>query len=122
MRRWACERGGLYVVTDPLFETRSIEQLAYDKDGVDDNGVLVDVPSHFKLAFDPMRIEASAFIPPNKKFEIKDLPEYLHSIDDIEERARLDFLPLIWEGVREAIGNHKQPRLWHAATRGMRRA
>ena len=30
MRRWACERGGLYVVTEPLSETRSIEQLAYD--------------------------------------------------------------------------------------------
>ena len=34
-----------------------------------------------------------------------------------KERARLDFLPLIWEGVRETIGNHKQPRLCHTPQR-----
>ena len=63
---------------------------------VDDNGVLVDLPSHFfKLAFDPARIEAIAFILPNRKLETKDLPKFLQSIDDIEDRARLDFLPMI---------------------------
>ena len=115
MRHWACERGVLYVVTGPLYENQPIEQLVYDKDGdrVDDNGVLVDVPSHFfKLAFDPVRIEAIAFILPNRKLETKDLPKFLHSIDDIEDRARLDFLPMIWDGVAQAIENHKQPRLW----------
>ena len=115
MRRWACERGVLYVVTGPLYEERPIEQLSYDKDddGVDDNGVLVDVPSHFfKLAFDPAQIEAIAFILPNRKLATKDLPKFLHSIDDIEDRARLDVLPMIWGGAEEAIENHTQPRLW----------
>ena len=94
MRRWACERGVLYVVTGPLYEEQPIEQLVYDKDGdgdgVDDNGVLVDLPSHFfKLAFDPARIEAIAFILPNRKLETKALPKFLHGVDDIEDCDQL---------------------------------
>ena len=120
MRRWACERGVLYVVTGPLYEERPIEQLVYDKDGDgdDDNGVLGDVPSHFfKLAYDPTRVEAIAFLLPNEKLETKDLPGFLHSIDDIEDRARLDVLPMIWDGAEEVIENHKQPRLWETPQR-----
>ena len=115
MRQWACERGVLYVVTGPLYEEQPIKQLVSDKDGdgVDDNGVLVDMPSHFfKLAFDPARVEAIAFILPNLKLETKDLPKFLQSIDDIEDRARLDFLSTIWDGAEQAIENHKQPGLW----------
>ena len=120
MRRWACERGVLYVVTGPLYEERPIKQLVYDKDGdgVDDNGVLVDVPSHFfKLAYDPTRVEAIAFLLPNRKLETKDLPEFLHSIDDIEDRARLDVLPMIWDGAEKAIENHKQMGMWETPQR-----
>ena len=120
IRRWACERGVLYVVTGPLYEERPIEQLAYDKngDGVDDNGVLVDVPSHFfKLAYDPARVEAIAFLLPNDKLETADLPKFLHTIDEIEDRARLDVLPMIWDGAEEVIENHKQPRLWETPQR-----
>ena len=120
MRRWACERGVLYVVTGPLYEERPIEQLVYDKDGdgTDDNGVLVDVPSHFfKLAYDPARVEAIAFLLPNEKLETADLPKFLHSIDDIEDRARLDILPTIWDEAEAAIENHKQPRLWETPQR-----
>ena len=120
MRRWACERGVLYVVTGPLYEKRPIEQLVYDKDGdgVDDNGVFVDVPSHFfKLAYDPTRVEAIAFLLPNEKLETKDLPGFLHSIDDIEDRARIDVLPMIWDGAEDAIENHKQLRLWETPQR-----
>ena len=40
------------------------------------------------------------------------LPKFLQSIDDIEDRARLDVLPMIWDGAEEAIENHKQLRLW----------
>ena len=120
MRRWACERGVLYVVTGPLYEERPIKRLVNDKDrdDVDDNGVLVDVPSHFfKLAFDPAGIEAIAFILPNQELETENLPQYLQSIDDIEDRARLDFLPKIHDIAEQAIENHKQPRLWETPKR-----
>ena len=76
------------------------------------------MPSHFfKFAYDPARVEAIAFLLPNRKLKTKDLPEFLHSIDDIEDRARLDVLPLIWDGAEEAIENHKQRRLWETPQR-----
>ena len=115
MRQWACERGLLYVVTGPLYEVRPIKQLVSDKDGdgSDDNGILVDVPSHFfKLALDPRRMEAIAFILPNRRLKTKDLPKYLRSIDEIEVRSQLDFWSRIWDGAEQAIESHVQPRLW----------
>ena len=125
MRQWACERGLLYVVTGPLYEARPIYQLVSDQDGdgVDDNGILVDVPSHFfKLAFDPQRIEAIAFILPNRELATKDLPKFLRSIDEIEARARLDILKTIWDGAEQAIESHVQPRLWEKPVRAECRA
>ena len=115
MRRWACARGELFVVTGPLYEDEPIPQLISDDngDGEDDNGILVDVPSHFfKLALDPLRMEVIAFILPNQKLTTRDLPKYLVSIAEIEARSQLDFLSEIWNGAEHAIESHKQPALW----------
>lgn len=115
MRQWACHRTILYVVTGPLYETRPVTQIVYDKDGDgdDDNGIVVDVPSHFfKLAVDPGHMEAIAFILPNRHLNEEDLPKFLTSIDDIEARSRLDFMPKLWDGSEQAIESHVQPRLW----------
>ena len=119
MRHWACERGVLYVVTGPLYEGRHIDQLVVDEDddGVDDNGIEVDVPSHFfKLALDPASMEAIAFILPNAKVKTKDLAMHLTSIRDVEARSRLDFLERIWDGAEQAIESHVQPGLWDRAS------
>lgn len=115
MRRWACMRGTLHVTTGPLYEARPIRRISYDKngDGIDDNGILVDVPTHFfKLAVDPARMESIAFILPNKRLSTKDLPKFLVSIDEVEARSRLDFLTGLWDGVEQVIESHVQPRLW----------
>lgn len=80
---------------------------------MDDNGVLVDVPSHFfKFALDANHMEAIAFIFPNRALKTKDLPKYLTSIDEIEARSRLDFLKDIWDGTEQIIESHVQPSLW----------
>ena len=92
MRRWACQRGVLYVVTGSLYELAPVERISYDweGDGTDDNGILVDVPTHFfKFVYDPHNVEAIAFILPNRRLKTGDLPLYLTSIDDIEARNRL---------------------------------
>ena len=114
MRRWACERSQLLVVTGPLYETRPIARLTSDRDGdgADDNGILVDIPSHFfKFALDPGRMETIAFLLPNRKLDTKDLPHFLVSIDEIEARSRLDFLSDLWDGAEQAIESHVQARL-----------
>lgn len=115
MRQWACDRGTLYVVTGPLYETRPIGKLINDQDGdgLDDNGVIVDVPSHFfKLALDPLRVEAIAFVLPNQKLKTADLPKYLTSIADIEARSKLDFLTGLSDRVENVVESHVQPQLW----------
>ena len=115
MRQWACQRGTLYVVTGPLYETKPIRKLEFDadEDGKDDNGVLVDLPSHFfKFAVDPVRMEAIAFILPNQKIATKDLHKYLTSIADIEDRSKLDFLNVLWDNAEDVVEGHVQPELW----------
>lgn len=112
MRQWACERGTLYVVTGPLYENRPVKKIG-NCDGRDDNGVSIDVPSHFfKFAFDPGNIEAIAFILPNRKLKTKDLPRYLTSVDDIEARSRLDFMTEMWDGAEQVVEAHVQRELW----------
>ena len=108
-------QGALHVVTGPLYERRPVRRLVYDRDGDgdDDNGVLVDVPTHFfKLAFDPGRAEAIAFILENRRLKTADLPKYLTSIDEVEARSRLDFLPALWDAAEAAVESHVQPALW----------
>ena len=115
MRQWACQRGALYVVTGPLYDLTPVERIAYDRDGdgKDDNGILVDVPTHFfKFAYDPHNVEAIAFILPNRRLKTQDLPLYLTSIDNIEARSRLDFLTRIWDGAERAVESHVQRTLW----------
>ena len=115
MRQWACQRGVLYVVTGPLYEVTPVKRIAYDRDGdgKDDNGILVDVPTHFfKFAYDPHKVEAIAFILPNRRLKTGDLPLYLTSIDDIEARSRLEFLAGIWDGAERAVESHVQRTLW----------
>lgn len=73
----------------------------------------MDVPSHFfKLALDPVRTEAIAFLLPNARVRTKDLAKSLKSIKDIEARSRLDFLEGIWDGSDQGIESYVQPRLW----------
>ena len=115
MRQWACERGTLYIVTGPLYDQVSNEKLMYDRngDGRDDNGILVTVPSHFfKLAYDPHKKEAIAFILPNRKLKTSNLPLYLTSIDAIEARSSFDFLSRIKDGIEQVLESHVQQRLW----------
>ena len=115
MRRWACARTTLHVVTGPLYENNPVLQLIYDEDGdeEDDNGILVDVPTHFfKAAFDPLRVEAIAFILENRQLETKNLHKYLVSVDEVETRSRLDILPNLWDSAESAVESHVQPALW----------
>ncbi len=108
-------RGLLHVVTGPLYEDRETTRLAVDMDGdgVDDNGILVDVPAHFfKVALDPGRMEAIAVILPNRKLEAKSLSGFLTSINEIEARSRLDFLSNLQDETEKGIESHVEPELW----------
>ena len=104
IRHWVRRRGSLIVVTGPLFEDERTRRIG-------DGGVAV--PSHFfKIAYDPARNDAIAFILPNKKIATPTLPRFLVSIDEIEQRSRLDFFPLLDDGTETALEETVQPALW----------
>ena len=73
----------------------------------------VSVPTHFyKVIFDPIQVEAIAFILPNKKLRTQDLPTFITSVDQVETETGLDFLSEIENKVEDLIEAAVQPRLW----------
>jgi len=104
VRHWVHRRGSLIVVTGPLFEVRPITRIG-------DGGVAV--PSHFfKIAYDPARGDAIAFILPNAPIAAPALGRYLVSIDDVERRSGLDFFARLDDDTEHALEARIQPKLW----------
>jgi endonuclease G len=104
IRRWVRRRGSLIVVTGPLFEATPIERIG---DGA------VAVPSHFfKIAYDPARTDAIAFILPNERISTPALTRYLVSIDEVERRSGLDFFARLDDGTEAALEAQVQPAPW----------
>ena len=104
VRQWVSQRGELYVVTGPVYIGARPRTLGK-------NGVAI--PSHFyKVAFDPVRIEAIAFLLPNKRLSSHDLPRFITSIDDIEQATGLDFLQNLSDPVEDIVESTVQNRLW----------
>src|SRR5450756_438457 len=74
------QRGELYVITGPLFVGSSVQQL---------NGRVL-VPTHiYKVVYDPMRNEGSAYLV--KNVDTRDVQQM--AIDEIGNVAGFDFLP-----------------------------
>jgi len=104
VRNWAIDRGELYVFTGPIYEGGIKEVIGDSK---------IAVPSHlYKIAYDPHRTEAIAFIMPNKTLNAKDIPKYIEKIRDIEEMTGLDFLSKLDKQVQNVIETRKPAVLW----------
>ena len=104
MRKWARERGTLYVVTGPVYDPAPLSTL-----GTND----VSVPSHFyKVIFDPIRVEAIAFILPNTNTPTSQLPTFIRSVDEVESKTGLDFLPELSDAVEAVVEKDPQSAMW----------
>lgn len=106
VRKWAIARGELYIFTGPIYKkSESIKTIGDNK---------VAVPTHFyKIIFDPVRVEAIAFIMPNKKLKAEDLPKYIVSVQEVESETGLDFLSHIDKGAQDVIESKKATGLWN---------
>ncbi len=103
VRKWTIERGELYIITGPIFEG--------PPKTIGKNNVAV--PSHFfKIIFDPIQVEAIAFIMPNRRLETSHLPKHITSVDAIEVRTGLDFLSRLEDGIEDRIEGIIQQHLW----------
>jgi endonuclease G len=73
----------------------------------------VAVPSHlYKIVYDPHKAEAIAFIMPNQKLNNADMPKYIVTIRDVENKTGLDFLSNLYPDVQNVVENKKAQGLW----------
>lgn len=104
VRTWAVARGELYVITGPIYDPAALKQIGTNK---------VSVPSHFyKVIFDPIRVEAIAFILPNKKLQTSQLPTFIVNVDHVEAKSGLDFLAGLEDSVEALVEAKTQPAMW----------
>lgn len=93
IRDWAADRGELYVVSGPVFEGE-----------LTTIGNNVGVASgFFKVVFDPAQRDGIAFIVPHRNVSKNEVPSFIVSIDQVEERAGLDFLSSLPDDVEADI-------------------
>ena len=104
VRKWAIDRSELYIFTGPIYEGGIKVTIGKNK---------VAVPSHlYKIVYDPYKEEAIAFIMPNEKLDSEDMPNYIVTIREIEEKTGLDFLSNMEKNVQDNIENKKALGLW----------
>ena len=103
VRQWTRKRGELFVFTGPIYKD------AYKAIGKNK----VAVPTHlYKVIFDPKRIEAIAFIMPNKKLNREDIPNYIVSIAEVEAETDLNFLSNLSADVEKRVESERADKVW----------
>lgn len=103
VRDWAGSRDRLIVITGPIYGDRP-KTIGQEKD--------VAVPEAFyKIAYDPERKRAIAFLLLNKSAPSNALPEHIVTVREIEERTGLDFLATLSKRDQNRIETSRQP-MW----------
>jgi endonuclease G len=101
VRDWVNSRGELYIVTGCIYGTPNPKTIGPNH---------VAVPTaFFKVVFDPIRVDAIAFIIPNHKEDSSDLPKFITSVDKVEQETGLDFLSELDDGVESLIEARADP-------------
>ena len=89
VRNWVINGRDLYVIQGPIFD-EGYKSIGANK---------VAVPTRlFKIIIDNETGFMLAFIFPNEKLEVKDLPKYVVTVDDIEKITNINFSPKLTEG------------------------
>lgn len=104
VRKWAINRNAVYVFTGPIYEGGILKTIG-------DNEVAV--PSHvYKIVYDPQKKEAIAFIMPNIPLLTKDMPIFITTIREVEEKTGLNFLSKLSKKMQDKIETTKADDLW----------
>lgn len=103
VRTWAKDRRNIYVITGPIYN-------GLDQKTIGPNKVVV--PTHFyKIIISSTKtgqgLDAIAFIIPNKKNPNGILPQFIATIDEIENETCLDFLRELDDTLEETIESKK---------------
>jgi len=96
VRNWVVNGRDLYVIQGPIFD-EGYKTIGPNK---------VAVPTRlYKIIVDNESGIMLAFIFPNDKLEVKDLPKFIVSVDEVEKATDINFSPKLTEGeeVLEAV-------------------
>lgn len=103
VRQWAKDRGEVYIYTGPIPGAHP-KLIGTHK---------IAVPERlYKIVYDPVRVEAIAFIMPNEKLRSSDMPSYIVSIRQVENETGLNFLSKIREKIQDIVETEKAEALW----------
>ena len=104
VRRWALDRGEIYIYTGPIYAGSESKFVGENK---------VAVPTHlYKIVYDPVRVEAIAFIMPNVKLKSSDMPNYIVTVREVEGKTGLNFLSRLRPKIEEAVETVKADGMW----------
>lgn len=106
VRDWAISRGEIYIYTGPVYDKGTIGTKTIGKNKV-------AVPSAlFKVVFSPGDQEAIAFIMPNRSLNTKDMPKYIVSVREVEDKTGLDFFATLSKETQDYFESNSEPALW----------
>jgi endonuclease G len=104
VRMWAISRGELYIYTGPIYAKAPPDSIGTNK---------VAVPTHlYKIIYDPIAVEAIAFIMPNLVLKSSDMPSYIVTIHEVEEKTGLNFLSKLNPKIGSIVESTKAEVLW----------
>lgn len=104
VRDWAKTRGELYVYTGPIYNSNIQQTIGRGR---------VAVPAKlYKIIFDPIRLEAIAFIVENEEPRDKELAKKIVTIDQVEAETGLDFFSMMDDEIEQLMESRKATALW----------
>jgi endonuclease G len=102
VRDWVVKGNDLYVIQGAIFDK-----------GHKTIGKNVAVPTRlFKVVVDPTNKRMIAFIFPNEKLEVKDMPKYVVSVQKVEQETHIDFSPMIPGDLKIIEINQPDTKSW----------
>lgn len=102
VRDWVVSGEDLYVIQGVIFD-----------EGHKVIGKDLAVPTRlFKVVVDPTNKKMIAFLFPNEKLEVKDLPKYAVSIQKIEQETKINFSPMIPADIAPLETSDPDLKLW----------
>ena len=102
VRNWVTSGSDLYVIQGAIYDP-----------GYKTIGNKVAVPTRlFKVIVDPTNKKMIAFIFPNEKLEVKDMPKYVVSVQKVEQETHIDFSPMIPGDLKILEVNQPDTKSW----------
>lgn len=102
----------LYVITGPIYAPNATKVLGANKIAIPD--------AFFKIAYDPARGRAIAFVLENKRHESRALAPHRRSIAEIERLTGIDFLTALPERQQTVLESNVSPMWAHDRSCDMR--